>query len=323
MLLFCGIFAYGAFLLMVEIIERVSRPAPRHVITKMQEPATTPPVKEIQTEPVVAEKPTQEIPVNTPTAHPVGQALAASGPNPAKIQEIQAKYKNINPSEWGERTNGIVHKVNFLSAGNNRTLFLTINAYSNHQEELFAYLNSHNIKATVFVSGYYVRRNSTVLQNLSQNPLFDIQNLGNRNRALSVNGASVYNIAGTATVYEAISEVLEGAKQIQGVTGKWPAYYRSATGYTDDIAVRAITDLGIKVIGYNKVTDGGGLISVAAIKENILEASNGTILVISINLSYPNILKGLQAAIEEIENQKLPIKFELLSDYDKNFSYIH
>jgi peptidoglycan/xylan/chitin deacetylase (PgdA/CDA1 family) len=116
-----------------------------------------------------------------------------------------------------------------------------------------------------------------------------------------------------------LQEVTEGAKKIQQATGKYPAYFRSATGYIDEVAARAIGELGMQVIGYERVTDGGGLSGAAEIKDRILNARHGDILVISINLNYPNILKGLQAAIEEIKARKLPVRFEKLSDYPQFF----
>ncbi|MDR3181059.1 MAG: polysaccharide deacetylase family protein [Prevotellaceae bacterium] len=237
-----------------------------------------------------------------------------------KIKDTQKKYIHTAPAQWGEHTRGVVHKVNLPVADSSaRTLFLTINAYNSHQEELTGYLAANNIKATLFVSGNYAQHHTQILQRLEQNTLFDIGNLGNRCRPVSVSGDSAYHIKGTANIYEALQEVTEGAKKIQQATGKYPVYFRSATGYIDDVATKAINELDIKVIGYDHVTDEGGASSAIEIKKRILNAHHGTILVISINLNYPNILKGLQDAIEEIKTHKLPVYFEKLSDYQQFF----
>ncbi|MDR3184654.1 MAG: polysaccharide deacetylase family protein [Prevotellaceae bacterium] len=316
-LLFCGLFIYGAAALLEKVAQRTYTPASGlpapaisdHITGQPAATHTTPPSADTQKPENTAR------PAVKDTVVPPAQA-AAFTLSPEKIKEVQGRYKNAVPSQWGEHTRGVVHKVNLPATGAPaRTLFLTINAYNNHQEELTGYLAANNVKATIFVSGYYAQYNVQALQRLSQNPLFDIGNLGNRCKPVSVAGDSAYHITGTANIYGALQEVTEGAKKIQQATGKYPTCFRSATGYIDDVAAKAINELGIQVIGYDQVTDEGGAISAAAIKERILHAAHGTIIVISINRNYPNILKGLQNAIEDIKTNNLPVRFEKLSDY--------
>jgi peptidoglycan/xylan/chitin deacetylase (PgdA/CDA1 family) len=313
-LLFCGLFIYGAAALFEKIAQRAHPQAsePSTAISALTDEAK-PPVETQKSEktvqPVIA-KDTVVSP--TPTA--------TSSLHLEKINDIQKKYNRATPTQWGEHTRGVVHKVNLPVADTSvRTLFLTINAYNGHQEELTGYLAANNIKSTIFVSGNYAQYHTQALQRLAQNPLFDVGNLGNRCKPVSVSGDSAYHIKGTANIYEALQEVTEGAKKIRQAIGKNPAYFRPATGYIDDVATKAINELGVKVIGYDQVTDDGGLISALEIKKRILNARHGDILIISINLKYPNIFKGLQAAIEEIKMQKIPIRFEKLSDYQQFF----
>jgi len=226
------------------------------------------------------------------------------------------------PSQWGETTRGIVHRVNVQSPPNTKTLFLTINGFSANHDELIQELVKHNIKATFFVSGIYVQRHQETVKRLAANQLFEIGNLGSRYRPLSVNGKSAYNIAGTTNLNDALKEVADGAASIAAVTGKKPALFRSGTGYTDDVAVAAVTASGTKVIGYQTLTDGGGMIAAEEIKNRILQAENGSILVLSINPERPNILRGLQAALEEISIKNLPLRFEKLTDHVSAFETI-
>jgi peptidoglycan/xylan/chitin deacetylase (PgdA/CDA1 family) len=318
-LLFCILFLYGVAMLLEKVVQRVNTlvPEPSTVTYSRAvappETHTTPPV-EVQ-EPEKTNPLVSKDTVVTQPAQTVTFTL-----NLEHVKEVQEKYIHAVPAQWGEHTRGVVRKVNLPVADSSvRTLFLTVNAYNSHQEELTGYLATNSIKATVFVSGNYAQQHTRQLQHLAQNALFDIGNLGNWCRPVSVSGDSAYHIKGTANIYEALQEVTEGAKKIQQATGKYPAYFRSATGYIDDVAAKAIDELGIKVIGYDQVTDGGGVISVNDIKQRILNARHGTILIISINLNYPNILKGLQAAIEEIKADKLPVRFEKLSDYQPFF----
>jgi peptidoglycan/xylan/chitin deacetylase (PgdA/CDA1 family) len=318
-LLFLGLFIYGAAALLEKVAQRMGVPA-------SELPETTPihaaePVALTAAQPTVdAQKPEKTAPPAPKDTVITPIQATTFTLNFEKIKTIQHKYVHAVPAQWGEHTRGVVRRVNLPAADSSvRTLFLTINAYHSHQEELTGYLAANNVKATVFVSGNYAQQHAQTLKRLAQNPLFDIGNLGNRCKPVSVSGDSAYHIKGTANIQGALQEVTEGAKKIQQATGTYPAYFRSATGYIDDVAVKAVNELGVQVIGYGRVTDGGGVISVAEIKERILTARHGDILVISINLNYPNILKGLQAAIEEIKAHKLPVRFEKLSEYQPFF----
>lgn len=323
-LLFIGLFSYGAIVLITTMVERASIPYTSKPTTQAAAVSAAPASTTVD-EPVIVDsvkvcepgENIQEIaqkPVEEPVQDITAETIAV---NPVEKPVIPQK-----PTQWGEATRGIVHRVNVPASANKKTVFLTINAYSANQEALIQELVKHNIKATFFLSGYYVRRNSAMVKQIASNQLFDIQNLGNRSRSLSVEGKSVYEVAGTNDVNDALKEVADGAESIVAVTGKKPTLFRSATGYTDDVAVAAVTAAGTKVIGYQSVTDGGGTIAVEEIKKRILQAENGSILVISINPERPNILKGLQAALEEISAQKLSLQFEKLSDYVPAFETI-
>ncbi len=237
---------------------------------------------------------------------------------PAPLAGADNKATADAVQQWGERTKGVVRRVKMQHDGT-RTLFLTVNAYINNNPAIVESLTANNVKATFFVSGYFARRHADVVKQWSYSPLFDIQNLGHRSHSLASQGQVIYNVNGTKNVQEALNEVTAGAASIAAITGKTPLYYRSATGYTDNVAVAAVNAKGFKVIGYDAVTDGGGSLSSEQIKNNILNAASGSIIVISINADHPNIAKGLQAALDEINAKQLPVKFEKLSDYETAF----
>jgi len=327
-LLFTGLFCYASIVLITAMVDKSLAPLPPRPVAQavVASEAATDGVhelhelhekdKEIQVPVQVAEEQSVQEPVQEIVQESVQEIIDTP------LTEIDKPFIPQKPTQWGEATRGIVHRVNLSPSENSKTVFLTINAYSANQEALIQELVKHNIKATFFLSGYYVRRNTEVVKQLASNQLFDIQNLGNRSRSLSVEGKTVYEVAGTNDVNDALKEVSDGAESIAAVTGKKPKFFRSATGYTDDVAVAAVTAAGTKVIGYQYVTDGGGTIPVEEIKNRILQAENGSIIVVSINPERPNILKGLQAALEEISAQKLPLRFEKLIAYESSFETI-
>ncbi len=314
-LLSIGLLTYGMFRLVIATLERSALPVPVAVPAPLADADNTAP-------------PTQAVPASgTATATPVPASLADADNTAPPTQAVPASGTATADADntaldavkqWGERTKGVVRRVKMQNDGT-RTLFLTVNAYVNNNPAVMESLAANNIKATIFVSGYFARRHTNVVKQWSGNPLFDIQNLGNRSRSLASQGQTVYNVEGTKNVTEALNEVTAGAASIAAITGKTPVYYRSATGYTDNVAVAAVNAKGFKVIGYDVVTDGGGSLSSEQIKNNILNAASGSIIVISINPGYPNIMNGLQAALDEIKAKQLPVRFEQLSDYETAF----
>ncbi|MCL2098600.1 MAG: polysaccharide deacetylase family protein [Bacteroidales bacterium] len=322
--LFLCIFCYGLIILITAMVDRATTPPETNrvaIVTDVQEGKTATPhtiSSKTDTTKNVSEAAPEELQIQEQEPVQESKILQREG-TPPSVEIIIIPQK---PSQWGEATRGIVRRVNVESPANTKTLFLTINAYSFHQEDLIQELINHKVKATFFVSGYYVRRNQEAVKQIAANPLFDIENLGNRNRSLSVEGRSVYGIAGTTDRDDVMKEVADGAASIAAVTGKQVRYVRSATGYTDDVAVAVINAAGNKVIGYQTVTDGGGTLSSEEIKNRILQAENGSILVISINPNRPSILQGLKAALEEIKAKKLPLRFEKLIDHESAFEII-
>jgi peptidoglycan/xylan/chitin deacetylase (PgdA/CDA1 family) len=313
-LLFLGLFVYGAAALL-EQMRRHALPAAGDTAGALVEPPA---------EPAAAETPAPANDAAPVTAAAPAQPEPAAAPpftvTPEDIARVQQRYATAAPTQWGEHTRGVVRRVD-LPAGDSaaRTLFLTLNVYHGDGDALPAFLSEGGIRATVFVSGQYAARHAAALQRLAQDTLFDIGCLGDRGRPLSVSGDSAYRIRGTASLRGALQEVTEGARKIHAATGTFPALLRSATGYIDDVAARALTDLGFRVIGYAQVTDEGGQLSVAAVKARILAARHGDILVIGLNRNYPNGLLGLRAAVEEIQARRLPVRFAKLAEYPSSF----
>ncbi|MDR0694490.1 MAG: polysaccharide deacetylase family protein [Prevotellaceae bacterium] len=322
-LLFLGVLLFAVLSLALEVSEEIKKPVFAPVADSVSEPA--PPA-------VSATKPAQEVapvaeqaapPVQTPATvtPPAENAPAGDVYDPQKWQAIRKKYAGIQPKEWGERVSGAVQKVN-VPPSNERILFLTFNVYTKNQPEVFDFLQQHNIKATLFLTGTWVRRNAGQAQEIGASPaLFEIGNHGNRNIALSANGAVAYERKGTGSLAAALDEVTAGAETIKNATGQTPRYVRSFFNYTDNVVVAALKEAGIKTIGVTVFADGGGLFGTEKIKDQILNAPNGAILLLSINPNYPNIFNGLKAAINEIEQQKLPVRFEHLVDFEAYFQY--
>lgn len=334
-LLFVGVLLFAVVSLLLEVSEEMEKPATQPIADAVSELSlpTEPPAAlaaqavadtAAESKQAVAPAVAQVAPaVQTPATVtlPAANKPAADLYDAQKWQAIRKKYAGIRPKEWSEQVSGTVQKVN-VPQSNERILFLTFNVYTRNQPEVFDFLQQHNVKATFFLTGTWVRRNAEQAKKIGALPaLFEVENHGNRNIALSVSGATAYDRKGTESLAAAFDEVTAGAEAIKNATGQTPRYIRSSFNYTDNVVVEALNEAGIKTVGITVFADGGGLFGTEKIKEQILNAPAGAIILLSINPNYPNIFNGLKAAIEEIAQQKLPVRFEQLANYEQYFLY--
>lgn len=105
------------------------------------------------------------------------------------------KYKNLEPTQWGEKVTGVKTKLKT----DDRVIALTFDACggktgSGYDKELIDYLLKEKIPATLFINYRWIKKNQSVFLSLSKNPLFEIANHGSEHKPLSVNGKSAYGI---------------------------------------------------------------------------------------------------------------------------------
>ncbi len=317
-----GILLYGIVMLGLRVSEEMESPlAERAVPVIANEPAA--PVKEkiivIADTTATIESPATDMlsEVASQEETPVGDLY-----NVKKIREAGNKYTKVTPKEWGEEVTGMVSKVNVPKA-KERVLFLTLNTYTKDYPDFFAYLKAKKIKSTIFLSGNWVRRNTARAKEIgASGNLFEIGNHGDRNKPLSAKGDSIYGFDGTQSLAAALADVSNGAEAIKQATGQTPRYVRPFVNYTDEVVVSALADAGVKTIGFSHTGDGGGAYTAEKVKNELLEAAHGDIILLSINPDYPQILEGLKAAIETIEKQKLLVRFERLAGFESYFDYL-
>jgi peptidoglycan/xylan/chitin deacetylase (PgdA/CDA1 family) len=328
-LLMVGILLCGVFLLATEtmkvIYRSVAAPIVAPVPAAISAVETLPQEVPADTTITAPENPSPAAPPLAETAEAPVPPIAPAGSNPYNklaSAALSRSFAGRQATEWSTHVKGTVYRVNVPEAGE-KMLFLTFNAYRQDYPELIALLEKHNVPSTLFLTGIWMRRNAEQAKRLGTRPgLFDLENHGNTNVALSVSGAVAYERKGTPSFAKAMEEVTEGALAIQRVTGTMPRYVRPYLNYTDNVVVEALATAGIKTIGATRIADGGGLFGSQKIKDQIINAPHGAILLLNINPAYPNILKGLQAALEEIDAQKLPVRFGRLSEHESYFEYL-
>ncbi len=229
-------------------------------------------------------------------------------------KEIVAEYSGKTPVEWGETVRGVRTR---LVAGE-RVVALTLDACGSPKgkgfdSKLIGYLEKEKVPATLFINSRWIDANRELFLKLAANPLFEIGNHGLLHRPASVNGRSVYGIDGTRDVAELVDEIELNARKIEELTGRKPRYYRSGTAYYDEVAVTVANRLGSEVIGFDVLGDAGATYSPEQVREALLKAGPGSIVIMHMNHPESGTAAGVMAAIPEL--RKRGFRFVRLSDY--------
>ena len=219
------------------------------------------------------------------------------------INNIIKKYDPIQPTEWGEKVNGVVNKINTKE----KIIALTFDACggkygSDYDNDLIQYLIDDQIPATLFVNRRWIEVNKDKFLKLSNNDLFEIENHGYEHRPLSVTSNSIYGINGTGSIKGVIDEIKLNEKTIYELTGRKTKYFRSGTAYYDDVSIKIASDLGYKAIGFSVNGDAGATFSKSQIENALSKSTSGDIVICHFNQPKKYTFEGLQYALKELRD---------------------
>ena len=256
--------------------------------------------------PVPADVPASDEPTPRPS-HSVDKNLLSR-------KAIIRRYSGKQPTAWGERVPQVVSRL----PTSDRVVALTLDACggrsgSGYDTELIETLRRKGIPATLFINARWIDANPRKFKQLAADPLFEIANHGTEHRPLSVTGRSAYGIAGTASVGQAIDEVAVNQRLIKRLTGAAPAFFRSGTAYYDDVAVRVVKDLGLRVVNFDVLGDAGATYSAAQVANAIVKSKPGSIILAHMNRPQGGTAEGIQAVLPKMHRRGL--RFVRLSEY--------
>jgi peptidoglycan/xylan/chitin deacetylase (PgdA/CDA1 family) len=224
------------------------------------------------------------------------------------------RYSGKQPTAWGEAVPRVVQRL----PTSDRVVALTLDACggrtgSGYDAELIEMLLRRRVPATLFVNARWIEANPGDFRQLAANPLFEIANHGTKHRPLSVNGRSVYGIAGTGSVAEVVDEVAVNQRLISRLIGAAPAFFRSGTAYYDDVAVRVVGDLGLQVVNFDVLGDAGATYSGSEVTAAMLSSTAGSIILAHMNRPSGGTAEGIEAAVPKLRQRGF--RFVQLSDY--------
>jgi len=258
----------------------------------------------------------QQIP-DPPNAVPVQQS-GAKDVRPASPEEeaiVASRYAARQTRQWGENVSGVAYRLDTQEL----VLALTLDACSGTgsgaglDQVLIDFLVDQQIPATLFVSGVWIDANPEAFRQLASNPLFEIGNHGMKHLPASISGKSAYGIKGSRNPDDLIDDIMANDRKIAAITGTSPRFYRSGTDYYDEAAVMLISDIGYTATGYAVAGDGGAQFSRQQVKNTLLGAQAGSIILMHFNHPEGQSAEGLIDAIPVLKHKGF--RFVRLSDY--------
>ncbi|HKZ18102.1 MAG TPA: polysaccharide deacetylase family protein [Geobacteraceae bacterium] len=229
--------------------------------------------------------------------------------------KIVGEFSGTTPKEWGETVTGVRTEL----ATNDIVIALTFDACGSmngkgFDQKLISYLERENIPATLFINARWIDANRELFLRLAANPLFEIANHGTHHKPASVNGNRVYGMTGTRSIAELVDEIEINSIKIQRLTGKKPEYYRSGTAFYDEVAVSVANRLGYEVAGFTVLGDAGATYTGDQVKEALLKAEPGAIVILHMNHPEGQTAAGVMKAVPEL--RKRGFTFVKLSEYE-------
>ena len=229
-------------------------------------------------------------------------------------ERILITFTGKVPREWGENVTGVKTKVRTEA----NVIALTFDACGGkkgkgYDASLIDFLTREKIPATLFLSGKWMDENPEASKRLAGNPLFEIANHGLNHKPCSINGRSAHGIQGTRNIDEMIDEIEQNGRKIAILTGRKPRLYRPGSGFCDEYGVKIARALGYDVAGYSVIGDGGASFSRGDVRNALLGAPAGSIVILHMNQPAGETAEGLMAAVPEL--RKKGVEFVKLSDH--------
>ncbi|KPB04006.1 polysaccharide deacetylase family protein [Bacillus sp. CHD6a] len=185
---------------------------------------------------------------------------------------------------------------------------------SGYDEDLISFLVENKIKADLFVNARWIDAQYEAFVELAENPLFTIQNHGTEHKPLSVTPRSAWGISSTSTQDEIVEEIMENQLKIFEITGEIPQYFRSGTAFYDDTAVQITEDLGVQVVNFDVIGDGGATFTKEKVTQEMLKANSGSIIILHMNQPQSETAEGVKEAVLALLEQGF--SFVHLHEYD-------
>jgi peptidoglycan/xylan/chitin deacetylase (PgdA/CDA1 family) len=151
-------------------------------------------------------------------------------------------------------------------------------------ERILQALIANNIKATIFVTARWLKRNPMAIAEIKSHPdLFQIENHGARHVPAVDFPMRVFGLASAGSPEAVRTEVELGSVAITANFGTKPKWFRGATGKYTKSSIAEIEAMGFHIAGYSILGDGGAEFSANRTAETIAQAHDGDVIIAHVN----------------------------------------
>lgn len=178
---------------------------------------------------------------------------------------------------------------------------------------IFDVLVSRQIKATLFVTERWLRRNSETVAIIKAHPeLFELANHGKNHVPAIDNQPTIYGLK-TAGSLKAVCEEIKGGEEALTAAG-FPRsnWYRDAAARYSQDAIKLIHKMGYQIGGFSLNADMGALLPAKTVAARISSAKNGDVIIAHMN--QPKRASGQGVADGIMTLEKKGYSFVKLSD---------
>ena len=182
---------------------------------------------------------------------------------------------------------------------------LTFDACSGAVDErILQALIQHRIKATIFVSARWLKRNPLAVAELNAHQdLFEVENHGARHIPAVDVPMQIFGLKSAGSPAAVAAEITGGAEAVKQATGREPKWFRGATGKYTESSIKQIGDMHFKLAGYSLLGDGGAMFSESRTAKTIANARDGDVIIAHINQPKRPAGLGIIDGILELKKQ--------------------
>jgi peptidoglycan/xylan/chitin deacetylase (PgdA/CDA1 family) len=232
------------------------------------------------------------------TPGPVRPSAPHAPPAGLTRAQVVARYGHLRPHTWGFGGPGVVRDL----PTSRRVIALTFDACggyggSGYDQALISFLRRKEVPATLFLNSRWIDANPGAFRRLAAEPLFEIANHGTRHLPLSVTGRSAYDIAGTRNAGQVYDEVAGNQAKLTRLLGVPPRFFRAGTAYSDDVAARIVTAMGVRLVTFAVNGDAGATFTPGQVRSTIAGAPGGSVVICHMNHPEGGTAEGMAAAV--------------------------
>ncbi|MDE2384544.1 MAG: polysaccharide deacetylase family protein [Alphaproteobacteria bacterium] len=179
----------------------------------------------------------------------------------------------------------IEYHMHMAPEGGARRVALTFDACTGKVDErILNALVENNIKATIFVTARWLKRNPAAVATLKAHAsLFEIENHGAQHLPAVDEPRDVFGLRAAGSADAVRSEVSGGAAAVKAAFGTQPKWFRGAAAEYTGSSMALIKGMGFRLGGFSITGDGGATWTAAHAERAVSAAKNGNVIIAHIN----------------------------------------